>query len=392
VFFSSCEQVKRIRHAAAESKVAREWTHPLYRYPASMSPHIARVIIAEFSAPGDTVLDPFCGGGTTAVEAVTQGRRAICSDLNTLACFVTESKALLVGERQLRLVRDWVSSIHDQLQVRADICPTPVVTTDGGRYVPRTHGLLFAIGDSATGITDQKARRLARLITLRTGQVCFDCRQKPLSPSTLLKVFRSVANEAISKMSAYSMQAKKSDVFLQGRRALRVLNADASNLPIMARSQLREVSLVLTSPPYPGVHVLYHRWQFRGRKELGLPYQLLGLRDGEYESHYTLGPRHERDNRTYFTRLCQIFSGLNRCLVARTPIVQVVAFSRPQSQLRKYADEMRKAGLIELDIGGRNGILSRVVPNRKWYVRTAGTAPDRREYILIHETSGERCG
>ena len=27
------------------------------------------------------------------------------------------------------------------------------------------------------------------------------------------------------------------------------------------------VRLVLTSPPYPAVHVLYHRWQVKGRKE-----------------------------------------------------------------------------------------------------------------------------
>lgn len=30
--------------------------------------------------------------------------------------------------------------------------------------------------------------------------------------------------------------------------------------------------LILTSPPYPGVHVLYHRWQVQGRKETPAPF------------------------------------------------------------------------------------------------------------------------
>jgi hypothetical protein len=42
-----------------------------------MSPELARRIISEFSAPGDLVVDPACGVGTTLVEAVALGRRAV---------------------------------------------------------------------------------------------------------------------------------------------------------------------------------------------------------------------------------------------------------------------------------------------------------------------------
>jgi hypothetical protein len=39
-------------------------THNFYRYPARFSPQFARAAVEAFSAPGDTVLDPFVGGGT----------------------------------------------------------------------------------------------------------------------------------------------------------------------------------------------------------------------------------------------------------------------------------------------------------------------------------------
>ena len=35
------------------------------------------------------------------------------------------------------------------------------------------------------------------------------------------------------------------------------------------------IKLVLTSPPYPGVHVLYHRWQVQGRRETPAPFWIV---------------------------------------------------------------------------------------------------------------------
>ena len=46
-------------------------------HPARMLPAIARRAIATYTAPGDLVLDPMCGIGTTLVEAVHLGRDAI---------------------------------------------------------------------------------------------------------------------------------------------------------------------------------------------------------------------------------------------------------------------------------------------------------------------------
>jgi len=45
-------------------------------HPAKMLPAIARYAIEHYTAPGDLVLDPMCGIGTTLVEAVRTGRRA----------------------------------------------------------------------------------------------------------------------------------------------------------------------------------------------------------------------------------------------------------------------------------------------------------------------------
>jgi SAM-dependent methyltransferase len=46
-------------------------------HPGKMLPAIAAQAIADYTSPGDLVLDPMCGIGTTLVEAVHQGRGAV---------------------------------------------------------------------------------------------------------------------------------------------------------------------------------------------------------------------------------------------------------------------------------------------------------------------------
>ncbi|MBY8855358.1 site-specific DNA-methyltransferase [Nocardia sp. CA2R105] len=53
------------------------YTRESSAHPAKMLPHIAAEAIARYSNPGDVVMDPMCGIGTTLVEAVHAGRRAL---------------------------------------------------------------------------------------------------------------------------------------------------------------------------------------------------------------------------------------------------------------------------------------------------------------------------
>lgn len=51
-------------------------------HPAMMPKWLARDLILSWSDPGETVLDPMCGSGTTLTEAIQTGRRAIGIELN----------------------------------------------------------------------------------------------------------------------------------------------------------------------------------------------------------------------------------------------------------------------------------------------------------------------
>ena len=66
--------------------------HSLARYPSKFVPAIPAWAIETFSKPGDLVLDPFSGSGTTSVEAILAGRRAFASDISPFSCLATEAK------------------------------------------------------------------------------------------------------------------------------------------------------------------------------------------------------------------------------------------------------------------------------------------------------------
>ena len=147
--------------------------------------------------------------------------------------------------------------------------------------------------------------------------------------------------------------------------------------------------LVLTSPPYPGVHVVYHRWQILGRKETPAPFWLANQRDGAGESHYLLGPRAEPELVTYYARLKSVFTSTRALLDRESIVVQLVAFSDPAWQLSAYLQTMREAGFREVEadcdtaakVAGR---IWREVPGRKWYANRQGGLPASKEVMLLH--------
>jgi site-specific DNA-methyltransferase (adenine-specific) len=71
------------------------WAAPQHytcTYMAMFPPQLPHYFISRFTEPGDIVLDPFSGRGTTPVQAMSQSRFGIGNDLNDLAYVLTRGK------------------------------------------------------------------------------------------------------------------------------------------------------------------------------------------------------------------------------------------------------------------------------------------------------------
>ena len=69
-----------------------KWATHDAKYRGNWSPYIPRNVILRYSNEGDTVLDQFVGGGTTAVEAKLTGRNFIGIDINPNAVALSQKK------------------------------------------------------------------------------------------------------------------------------------------------------------------------------------------------------------------------------------------------------------------------------------------------------------
>lgn len=73
----------------------RGWGHSLHTlsaYVGGFPPALARYFVERYSREGDVVLDPFCGGGTTPLEAGRSGREVFANDAFTYAYTLTRAK------------------------------------------------------------------------------------------------------------------------------------------------------------------------------------------------------------------------------------------------------------------------------------------------------------
>ena len=80
----------------------RYLTHNLHRYSGKFIPQIARQAIELVSKPGEIILDPYVGSGTTLLEAAIAGRRSIGVDLNPLAVLIASAKVCSIDEPRLK--------------------------------------------------------------------------------------------------------------------------------------------------------------------------------------------------------------------------------------------------------------------------------------------------
>lgn len=85
----STKSSPEINRVLPEDRLAHEW----YRFVLSYPPHLVRNYLRMFNAsPSTTVLDPFCGTGTTLVEAKRNGIPSVGIEGNALAKFATSVK------------------------------------------------------------------------------------------------------------------------------------------------------------------------------------------------------------------------------------------------------------------------------------------------------------
>lgn len=355
-----------------DRSAARGLGHDFYTYPARMSPMIARSLIDHFSSPGDWVIDPFMGAGTAIVEAVASGRRVIGTDINPLAYLLARARTTPMSRADKLALESWASN---------DTLTWGKPLDDKWSSIP--HGAYFAdLAGRANALRIYRRRLFAKAVLLRTGQWVVQQQESPppdaeVRQKLLFNIERLAS--AIGELTAQAHQAGTPRNELTAHR--RVLLRTAIGLDSERRLEdLRgRIQLAVTSPPYPGVHILYHRWQLRSRRETAAPYWMIDAQDGRGPSYYTLGGRSQTGLENYFRSIQAFLESLRPLLAENGHVCMLLAFRDPKQHLPMFLKAARDASYKT----PADPLLWREVPNRRWYARRQIDQSAAREVLII---------
>jgi hypothetical protein len=385
------ENLARLIDAARDASPIAGLTHNFYRYPARFSPKLVRAAIDAFTDPGDLVLDPFVGGGTTLVEAMVSGRHAIGADISSLATFVSEVKTTIYSDGEMARLATWADRVGEGIDIWSPIERDVYYEIAG--YTKHLDSavnwqLKKAIEQvlaTARKLKPKRVEAFARCVILRTSQWALNGRKK--LPS--IDDFRAMLVTDATAMIAGARELREAVLHGgHGNARILCLNRTTNGLEgDAAFATGRRPRLVVTSPPYPGVHVLYHRWQVDGRKETPAPFWIANRLDGDGAAYYTMGARTKKLD-SYFANLKASLQSVAAVCDRDTMIVQVVAFAQPEWQLPRYLSVADDVGLVECllpaEIFAPDGRLWRTVPNRRWYAGQRGVTNGSEEVVLFH--------
>lgn len=240
---------------------AEDTVHALHPYPAKFIPQIPRRLVEALSLPGELVLDPFSGGGTTAVEALSLGRRFHGIDANPLAVQLGRAKTTVLSDLSLgacvELCTGLAASTVRRVVVDGEAW-RPLIPNNDKWYAPEIFEFLVALRQRVMAVEDDDARAVALLIfanvaakaSHQESETRYVSKPRDLAAASVLAQFVRDMQRAARLASQPRYAAGATATFAQG---------DAKDRSLYPA----EVSLAVTSPPYPNSfdYHLYHRFR-----------------------------------------------------------------------------------------------------------------------------------
>jgi len=307
---------------------SRYATHVIHSFPAKFPPQLPRLFINELTRPGDIVLDPMMGSGTTLVEASLAGREGIGVDIDPLALRIAKVKTAPIDTE--RIVTTLQSIMKTTKQRIADADEETFLTdfeaafdTKTQKFIrywfaPQTAKALFYLSRAIADIPDPTLRLFFEvafssiIITKRGGvslaldlahtrphraKIVIDeegntiLHSDNVSPRRL-HVLTKQLRPVLSEFERRVQNNMNSLLALKGPSVgTHVLAGDARQMPLADHS----VDLIVTSPPYVANAIDYMRAHKFSLVWFGCSVNTLGAFRRKYIGSETKVPTSDRD-------------------------------------------------------------------------------------------------
>ena len=391
-------KIKNIISSVKDQSRVKGITHRFYTYPAGFSPKFVSSAIENLTKKGDVVLDPFMGGGTSIVEGMRLGRRTVGIDLNYISFFVTKVKTTILSSKQKTFIEDWILTLDKKL--KGKIASDKFVKTALGliNYQRLGKGQIYRLKQIISGcsfflkrlkkVKNKNVNDFLRLLILRSIQSTLHNKRPICEFETFKQKIKSNCFDMLDGMNELetNVQLNSNKKILSNSS---IYNRSAAKCLINKNLKSKKTKLIITSPPYPGINVLYATWQIHGRRNTSLPYLILGMDRPQNRSILNFQHPKTKNLKIYFKTMEKVFSSLYKVSNKKTLLMQLVAFNKLDGVLNQYLRTMKKCGFKEIRLNGKKRIW-RNIPNRSWQSTFAKKGlPSSKEVLLLHKPNGK---
>jgi len=317
-------------------------THSFHPYPAKFIPQIPRNIIDLLSDVGDKILDPFCGSGTSLVEAILLDRNAVGVDINPLSSLIAKVKATPIPEIKLRELNQILSKIgEDAANFFIASFEYEIMSAKFNQVIPTfpklrfwfkdfviieaaliKHHILMASDEDIRDLLMVTFSSILVTISKQDSDTRYTRREKNIKEGDTIRLFIRKAKEMANKMIAFSLIAPS--------RRPEIITADAQD--VGSYIEPNSVDLVVTSPPYPNAYSyhLYHR-----NRMFWLDMDPYPVKKQEIGSHRKYSAKNGATPETFKSEMKNCFGGLYRALKPNSYCCVVIGDSVVKGKLIK---------------------------------------------------------
>ncbi|QDZ15872.1 TRM11 family SAM-dependent methyltransferase [Humibacter ginsenosidimutans] len=419
-------------------KLDKNYTHRLFRYPAKFHPPVVDALLKRYTTSGGLVLDPFCGSGTTLVEAAVNGRRSAGSDVDPLAVAIAHAKSrqydVEVVQKTAQRLTDRLAEVERPLSAYEDFKFTDLDESEyakeiGDLWVPQIPKLFhwfrrYVVVDLAqlhgmiAAVEHEGARELLLIVFAAIIRNSSNADPVPVSGLEVTSHMKRLDEEG-RLVNPFALYRKKlasallsireyADALVDDALVPEVFECDATELTLKQKADA-----IITSPPYHSAVDYYRRHQ--------LEMYWLGLTAGQSErlellpkyigrsrvpaSHPSLvepwkptplaaaweaqmeksSPSRARDFRAYMASMAKVFARLANLLPADAPALFVVgrsAWDGDDIPTDELFVEMA-AHLFELDEHLTYPVINRYMS----YARRNGASIDEEHVLVLRRRS-----
>lgn len=274
--------------------------HSIHPYPCKFIPQIPNTLIQSLSSVGEMVLDPFCGSGTTLVEALRLNRETIGIDANPIAALISRVKTRLINKKEEQIIGNIISEYNDRSLFLKS----------------KQHNLFTNVENNVSNNFDDEAQRwinewyehfvISELLDIKA--TCDNIENEKVK-DILLAALSSIL-VSVSKQDSDTRYVKRSKNIKKGNTLYKFakslenvlyqvvqfskeinpkLNSTIICCNVLENPIVKKADLVVCSPPYPNAYSyhLYHRSRMLW---LGMdPYSFKAIEIGSHRKYSAKG-------------------------------------------------------------------------------------------------------